>query len=165
MQDRPEIIKPLGVSRTDVFFDQQFLTNARESVESVVPQVRGKRVLLYAPTFRGRVASAEGPDQLDIAGLKAAVGGDFVLLIKHHPFVKQLPPIPCLLYTSHDHHTDALVDERHGQLLGKHLRRARPLVVADVGIAHGKIRGTHHHARRCIQLQLNRDVYKRQLYG
>lgn len=94
LQDRPEIIKPLGVSRTDVFFDPQFLTNARESVESVVPQVRGKRVLLYAPTFRGRVASAEGPDQLDIAGLKVAVGGDFVLLIKHHPFVKQLPPIP-----------------------------------------------------------------------
>ena len=71
-------------------YAQQFLTNARESVESVVPQVRGKRVLLYAPTFRGRVASAEGPDQLDIAGLKAAVGGDFVLLIKHHPFVKQM---------------------------------------------------------------------------
>lgn len=94
LQDRPEIIKPLGVSRTDVFFDQQFLANARESVESVVPQVRGKRVLLYAPTFRGRVVSAEGPDHLDIAGLKAAVGGDFVLLIKHHPFVKQLPPIP-----------------------------------------------------------------------
>lgn len=94
LQDSPGVVQPLGVSRTDVFFDKQFLASARESVEIAVPQIKGKRVLLYAPTFRGRVASAEGPDQLDIAALKAAAGGEFVLLIKHHPFVKQLPAIP-----------------------------------------------------------------------
>ena len=94
LQDTPEIIKPLGVSRTDVFFDQGFLANARNKVKEAVPAIEGKRVVLYAPTFRGRVAKAEGPDKLDICALKDAIGDDAVLLIKHHPFVKQLPPIP-----------------------------------------------------------------------
>lgn len=94
LQDTPEIIEPLGVSRTDVFFDQEFLANARNKVKEAVPAIEGKRVVLYAPTFRGRVAKAEGPDKLDICALKDAIGDDAVLLIKHHPFVKQLPPIP-----------------------------------------------------------------------
>lgn len=94
LQDTPEIIKPLGVSRTDVFFDHGFLANARNKVKEAVPAIGGKRVVLYAPTFRGRVAKAEGPDKLDIRALKDAIGDDAVLLIKHHPFVKQLPPIP-----------------------------------------------------------------------
>lgn len=94
LQDIPEIIKPFGVSRTDVFFDQEFLANARNKVKEAVPAIEGKRVVLYAPTFRGRVAKAEGPDKLDICALKDAIGDDAVLLIKHHPFVKQLPPIP-----------------------------------------------------------------------
>ena len=94
LQDTPEIIKPLGVSRTDVFFDQEFLANARNKIKEAVPAIEGKRVVLYAPTFRGRVAKAEGPDKLDICALKDAIGDDAVLLIKHHPFVKQLPPIP-----------------------------------------------------------------------
>ena len=94
LQDTPEIIKPLGVSRTDVFFDQEFLANARNKVKEAVSAIEGKRVVLYAPTFRGRVAKAEGPDKLNICALKDAIGDDAVLLIKHHPFVKQLPPIP-----------------------------------------------------------------------
>jgi CDP-ribitol ribitolphosphotransferase / teichoic acid ribitol-phosphate polymerase len=94
LQDRPEVIKPLGVSRTDKFFDPSFLGEAHNAVQTAVPQTSGKKVLLYAPTFRGRVASAAAPDELDIPALREALGGDWVLLIKHHPFVKQRPSIP-----------------------------------------------------------------------
>lgn len=94
LEDRPEIVKALGVSRTDVFFDEDHLAAARERVEKIVPFVRGKRVILYAPTFRGRVASAVGPDTLDIAKFQEAFGRDSVLLIKHHPFVKKSHVIP-----------------------------------------------------------------------
>lgn len=94
LEDCPEIIKPLGVSRTDKFFDEVFLANARKQVLEAVPQAQGKKVILYAPTFRGRVASAQGPDQLDMELLRQRLGEEYVLLIKHHPFVKQLPPIP-----------------------------------------------------------------------
>ncbi len=94
LQDTPGVVKALGVSRTDEFFDGGFLAGARDNVQAVVPQISGKKVLLYAPTFRGRVASAAAPDRLDIPMLQNALGAEWVLLIKHHPFVKNLPPIP-----------------------------------------------------------------------
>ncbi len=94
LQDSPGIVRPLGVSRTDKFFDEAFLNGARGKVQEVVPQIAGKKVLLYAPTFRGRVASAAAPDKLDIPMLKNALGNEWVLLIKHHPFVKHLPAVP-----------------------------------------------------------------------
>lgn len=83
-----------GVSRTDVFYDERFLESARKSVYEVCPQARDKQVILYAPTFRGRVAHAESPDCMDIPAMKAALGDGYVLLIKHHPFVKHPPEIP-----------------------------------------------------------------------
>ena len=83
-----------GVSRTDVFYDKAFIENAKETVYSVFPQARTKKIILYAPTFRGRVAKAEAPDRLDIRAMKEALGDEYVLLLKHHPFVKKLPEVP-----------------------------------------------------------------------
>ena len=94
LEDQPGVVQPIGVSRTDKFFDPAFLEEARQHVEGAVPQIAGKKVILYAPTFRGRVASAKGPDQLDIDLMRQRLGHECVLLIKHHPFVKKLPPIP-----------------------------------------------------------------------
>ena len=56
--------------------------------------VPGKKIILYAPTFRGSVRDASSPDRLDPVRMKEALGRDHILLIKHHPFVKERPPIP-----------------------------------------------------------------------
>lgn len=93
-EDKPGIVRPLGVSRTDVFFDQEYLSKLHEEVLEAVPACVGKRVLVYAPTFRGHVKNAEAPDALDIDLLREVLEDEWVLLIKHHPHVKQLPPIP-----------------------------------------------------------------------
>lgn len=91
---REDVVRPLGVSRTDVFFDQEFVASSRDRVNQVFPSARDKKVALYAPTFRGETGSAEGPDRLDIAAMKRVLGGEWVLLVKHHPFVKSPAPIP-----------------------------------------------------------------------
>lgn len=83
-----------GISRTDVFYDKDFIKKAKETVYSVCPQTRGKKIILYAPTFRGRVVKAEGPDQLNIQAMMDSLGDEYILLIKHHPFVKKRPDIP-----------------------------------------------------------------------
>lgn len=91
---REDIVQPLGVSRTDIFFDPEFVAGARGCVEEAFPPACGKKVALYAPTFRGETGSAEGPDRLDIGAMKRALGDEWVLLVKHHPFVKSPAPIP-----------------------------------------------------------------------
>lgn len=83
-----------GVSRTDVFYDRHFIEQSKAAVYSVCPAAENKKIILYAPTFRGRVAKAESPDCLDIPAMKRALGDEYVLLIKHHPFVKQPPVVP-----------------------------------------------------------------------
>lgn len=94
LKGQEDIVQALGVSRTDIFFDPQFLSAARTRVEAAFPPAAGKKVLLYAPTFRGHVSTAEGPNELDIPALKEALGNEWVLLIKHHPFVKHPAPVP-----------------------------------------------------------------------
>lgn len=78
-----------GVSRTDVFFDEKFIENAKKELLKAVPSSKNKKVILYAPTFRGAVRSAKSPDKLDIQKLYENFSGDYILLIKHHPFVKK----------------------------------------------------------------------------
>ena len=94
LEDQCEVIKPLGVSRTDVYFSALFASKARRRVREIFPQVENKKIILYAPTFRGRVSRALGPDKLDVDELRKALSEDYILLIKHHPFVKHPPTVP-----------------------------------------------------------------------
>ena len=84
MEDRRDAILPIGVSRTGI-------PGEEEESACLVP---GKKIILYAPTFRGSVRDASSPDRLDPVRMKEALGRDHILLIKHHPFVKERPPIP-----------------------------------------------------------------------
>ncbi len=93
-EDNPDCIKPLGLSRTDVFYDQEFIAQARENVAKVVPASKGKKVLLYAPTFRGRTKWAFSPAELDIKKFYENFHDEYVLLFKHHPITHERPEIP-----------------------------------------------------------------------
>ena len=94
LKDTKTQVVATGVSRTDVFYDQHFIEQSKAAVYSVCSAAENKKIILYAPTFRGRVAKAESPDCLDIPAMKRALGDEYVLLIKHHPFVKQPPVVP-----------------------------------------------------------------------
>lgn len=87
-------VKPVGVSRTDVFFQPEYIEAARKRVEVAIPVAEEKKIILYAPTFRGKVAEAYGPNHFDYDMLHEALGQEYIILIKHHPLVKKLPEIP-----------------------------------------------------------------------
>lgn len=93
LSNHKECLKPVGVSRTDVFFKQEYLAAAEEHFYSCMPFAEGRKVILYAPTFRGNLADAVSPDKLDVPKLMNALGRDYVLAVKHHPFVKHPPKI------------------------------------------------------------------------
>ena len=88
------IVQATGVSRTDVFFDEGFRAAATAYVRAALPAAGERKIVLYAPTFRGDSAHAAGPDQLDVRELKRALGDEWFLVVKHHPFVKNPPAIP-----------------------------------------------------------------------
>lgn len=88
-----ERILPVGISRTDVFFQDYFIEAAKEKLYRLIPAAKGKKVLLYAPTFRGRIATAAS-GMLDYSLFCEWFQEEYVLLVHHHPFVKQVPEIP-----------------------------------------------------------------------
>lgn len=88
------VVQATGISRTDIFYDEEYLSRARSKVHKAVPEAEGRKIILYAPTFRGRVKSATAPDRMDIVEMKEALGDEYMLLIKHHPHVKAPPKIP-----------------------------------------------------------------------
>lgn len=93
MHQPPGVILPLGVSRTDVFFDEAYIRAAREALYGHFPQARGKKVVLYAPTFRGTQKRAH-TIQPDYGAFSEALSAEYVLVEKHHPFVGELPGVP-----------------------------------------------------------------------
>ena len=88
------VITPTGISRTDEFFDEEFISGSYRKLYEKIPQARDKKVILYAPTFRGDVATCTTPDVLDIAAFARELKDEYILILKHHPTVKKLPEIP-----------------------------------------------------------------------
>ncbi|MBI0577722.1 CDP-glycerol glycerophosphotransferase family protein [Neobacillus cucumis] len=87
---------PTGIPRTDVFFDQEYQEDVRERLYEEYPFLKGKKVIMFAPTFRGNgQQSAHYPmEVLDLAKLYEELHDEYVFLFKIHPFVKNDITIP-----------------------------------------------------------------------
>ena len=80
----------LGIPRTDLFFDEARVAAIADRIRAQYAIPADRRVILYAPTFRGeRATQARTPDDLDVPALREALGEDHVLLLRAHPFVRQ----------------------------------------------------------------------------
>ena len=88
------IVKATGVSRTDQFYDKKFVESRKQKLYEIMPEAKDKKVILYAPTFRGHVATASSPDRIDFERFCRELGYEYVIVCKHHPFVKNPPIIP-----------------------------------------------------------------------
>ncbi len=85
-----------GIPRTDVFFDEAYKAKARKKFYDAHPTFKGKRIILFAPTFRGMVKeTAFYPTEMfDVADVCSRIPEDYAIIIKHHPFVKDVQPVP-----------------------------------------------------------------------
>ena len=76
------IIKATGISRTDIFFDKKYL----EACYEKKLKLTDKKIILYAPTFRGHnLSTAFTPEFLDFEFLKEQLGSEYIFLVKRHP--------------------------------------------------------------------------------
>lgn len=85
MRQDKGVVQPLGVSRSDVFYDEQWISCCREEFYEQYPHARNKKILLWSPTFRGRAAAPSALDNGAILALQESLGEDWLILIKHHP--------------------------------------------------------------------------------
>ena len=93
-QPLDRFVTDIGIPRTDVLFGDQ-VPRLEAAVRERYRLPAGKRVILYAPTFRGaNVRKATSPQDLDFRALHRVLGADHVVLVRLHPFVRESQPIP-----------------------------------------------------------------------
>ncbi len=89
---------PIGVARTDIFFDEEYKRHTTKSILEEYPQLEtAQKVILFAPTFRGENAkNAYFPMQMidypKMGECLKEING--IMIIKMHPFVTEQLSIP-----------------------------------------------------------------------
>ena len=84
-----------GIPRTDALLPSPRRDAAERAVRERLGLRDGRTTILYAPTFRGAdLKGAAAPELLDIAALYRALGSEYRLILRLHPFVKSAMRIP-----------------------------------------------------------------------
>jgi CDP-ribitol ribitolphosphotransferase len=80
----------LGIPRTDALLDPVLTDGVAAAVRRRYAIPADRRVVLYAPTFRGEtVTDARFAEALDLHRVRDALAGDHVLLVRLHPFIRR----------------------------------------------------------------------------
>ena len=85
-------VKALGVPRTDIFFEEGYKEAVREKLYCKYPQLTNKKVILFAPTFRGagNKTAYYPTDKINWNDFFENVPEDYFVILKNHPFVKNV---------------------------------------------------------------------------
>ena len=85
-----------GIPRTDVFFDEEYKNFIRSNLYIKFPQLENKKIILFAPTFRGngQKSAYYNFEWIDFEKIKQEFGEEYCFVVKLHPFVHNVEEIP-----------------------------------------------------------------------
>ena len=103
-----ERILPLGMARLDNFLDKDVTDAAEADFYGKYPECKGKKIILFSPTFRGSNQKMAYYDytKLDMDRIYEFCGDEYIWMFKMHPFIKDKPPIE-------KRHEDRIIDLSH----------------------------------------------------
>ena len=79
-------IKAIGSPRTDIYFNEEFKANAKKALWEKFPEIGGRKIILYAPTFRGKsIPSSFLKRMIDHDVFNEALNDQYAPVIKSHP--------------------------------------------------------------------------------
>ena len=86
--DKSKVL-PLGIPRNDYYspehLDPEYIRSLRAKFERKYPNLKGKKIVLYAPTFRENPQYNNIFNYLDIGKFIDELGDEYILCIKLHP--------------------------------------------------------------------------------
>ncbi len=91
-----ENVLPTGIPRTDVFFDSEYSDRVTRDLYEEFPFMKNKKVIMFAPTFRGNGQQSAHYDMemLKFDKLYEELHDEYIFIFKMHPFVKNDFSIP-----------------------------------------------------------------------
>lgn len=91
-----ESILPLGMARLDNYLDPKKIKAFEEEFYKEYPELKKKKIILFAPTYRGKGQATANYDftKIDFERIYNFCKDEYVFAIKLHPFILDPPPIP-----------------------------------------------------------------------
>ncbi|WP_066387550.1 CDP-glycerol glycerophosphotransferase family protein [Neobacillus mesonae] len=77
-----------GIPRTDFFYNEEAKQTVLEKLISKYPELRGKKVILYAPTYREDELNNFSL-RLDVEKMQRELGNEYILMLRLHPVVQK----------------------------------------------------------------------------
>ncbi len=82
-----KVIYPIGVPHTDIFYSKSFKKHCQE-LKSELLGGRNKRVVLYAPTFRGDAGNPKDASGLNLDIMYKHLNQEYIVISKLHPSLR-----------------------------------------------------------------------------
>lgn len=87
---QPEgVVQALGVSRTDRYYDEEWIRSCRTEFYKMYPEAKSKKIILWAPTFRGNAGKPYQVGTAAILKLEQLLGEEYFVIRKVHPHIEQ----------------------------------------------------------------------------
>lgn len=83
-------VLPLGIPRTDSLFSTNKLDKYKKKTLEKYPEIKGKKVVLYAPTFRGDPINDVKYQPINLKYIKDRLGDGYVIIYKLHPWLEDI---------------------------------------------------------------------------
>ncbi|GBG94545.1 hypothetical protein LFYK43_10040 [Ligilactobacillus salitolerans] len=77
-----------GIPNNDKIFHQEFIEQTKARLLKKFPNLKDKKVIMYAPTFRGRISTHFKEAGINLKALHQALGDDYIIIYKAHPLIK-----------------------------------------------------------------------------
>lgn len=87
-----KVFVPFGVCRTDKYFQSSYRKSCRERFEQTHKEAKGKKIVLWAPTFRGYPADPKLEQYEDVVQMCEELPDDIFVIIKVHPLLTKKYP-------------------------------------------------------------------------
>lgn len=83
-------VKATGIPRTDIFFNEQYIKSKKDELYEHYPILKEKKVVLFAPTYRGIPFSDEANydfEKLNLDRIYEELKDEYIFIFKWHPAI------------------------------------------------------------------------------
>ena len=89
MRAKKGVVRATGISRTDYCFDKSYIERRKKQFAEKHPDAAGKKIVLWAPTFRGSASDPMFFGGDEIERLRAELSDEYYIIRKLHPHAKR----------------------------------------------------------------------------
>lgn len=80
-------VKITGIPNNDKIFKKEFVEKTKKRLLEKYPILAGKKVITYAPTFRGRISTRFREAKIDLSAVRKKLGDNYIIIYKAHPLI------------------------------------------------------------------------------